>query len=390
MLRLRCEKTWPMVRPILPLASHVSQPSLPCDACAAGKSHRQPVPKTATHRATRCLELVHSDMWGPIDVDAHDGLDRLPHLRRRLQPRSCRIPDEGQERSRCIDSPHGLQGVGREHHRPTPHCASARTTVVSSSTGPPISSFVSTVSLRQVTTAYTSSQNGVAERFNRTIMDTVRSMLHHANLADSFWPLAVQAATYVREPLSDKCSPAHDATPSLVWPSTRPSLATCVRLRGVIYTFPSRVDDRINKLSARSVPCINVGYSLRSKGYLLYNPRTRRVRTSKDATFEETRFIGADSPLARRHIGEGEMSVLFPDCCRRTVNSSCLSTDPVQPLDHDLPAIAAEDIDDELVEAGPSRLLGPRARRSRRAITRTATRTMHRSWPSAATGAGGC
>ena len=29
------------------------------------------------------------------------------------------------------------------------------------------------------------SQNGVAERFNRTIMDTVRSMLHHANLAET-------------------------------------------------------------------------------------------------------------------------------------------------------------------------------------------------------------
>ena len=103
-------------------------------------------------------------------------------------------------------------------------------------------------------------------------------------------------------------------TPHQAWHGKRPDLHL-LRVFGCVahLHIPEQSSDRINKLSARSVPCINVGYSLRSKGYLLYNPRTRRVHTSKDVTFEETRFISADSPLARRHIGEGEMSVLFPD-----------------------------------------------------------------------------
>jgi hypothetical protein len=203
---------------------------------------------------------------------------------------------------------------------------------------------------RQVTTVYTSSQNGVAERFNRTIMDSVRSMLHHANLADSFWPLAVQAATYVR----NRCptTAVQRMTPHQAWHGHRPHLHS-LRVFGCIghLHIPEQSSDRINKLSARSVPCINVGYSLRSKAYLLYDPRTHRVHTSKDVTFEETRFIGADSPLARRHIGEGEMSVLFPNVAAAHQQQLHVN-DSLQPLDHDPPAIAAEAVDDELVEAG--------------------------------------
>ena len=155
-------------------------------------------------------------------------------------------------------------------------------------------------------------------------MDTVRSMLHHANLADSFWPLAVQAATYVR----NRCptTAVQRMTPHQAWYGHRPDLHS-LRVFGCVghLHIPEQSGDRVNKLSARSVSCINVGYSLRSKAYLLYDPRTHRVHTSKDVTFEETRFIGADSPLARRHIGEGEISVLFPDVAA-AISNSCIST----------------------------------------------------------------
>ena len=41
------------------------------------------------------------------------------------------------------------------------------------------------------TIPYTPQQNGVAERMNRTLMETVRSMLHHLELPLSFWAEAV-------------------------------------------------------------------------------------------------------------------------------------------------------------------------------------------------------
>jgi hypothetical protein len=43
-----------------------------CKSCIAGKSHRLPFPLRSTHR-TKALELVHSDLHGPIDTQTPQG-----------------------------------------------------------------------------------------------------------------------------------------------------------------------------------------------------------------------------------------------------------------------------------------------------------------------------
>jgi transposase InsO family protein len=50
---------------------------------------------------------------------------------------------------------------------------------------------------RQPTILYTSQQNGVAERRNRTLFDMVRSMMAQANLLISFWGDALLTAAYI-------------------------------------------------------------------------------------------------------------------------------------------------------------------------------------------------
>lgn len=44
-----------------------------CEGCALGKSHRVAMPHRATSRATKLLELVHSDICGPIQVNSLGG-----------------------------------------------------------------------------------------------------------------------------------------------------------------------------------------------------------------------------------------------------------------------------------------------------------------------------
>lgn len=46
---------------------------LTCKHCIAGKQHRDPFPKESQHRSTPKLELVVSDLHGPIDVQTHQG-----------------------------------------------------------------------------------------------------------------------------------------------------------------------------------------------------------------------------------------------------------------------------------------------------------------------------
>ena len=46
-----------------------------------------------------------------------------------------------------------------------------------------------------------------------------------------------------------------------------------------------------NKLSARAVQGVFVGYSTTQKGYRCYNPTSKRIFVTKDAFFDENTFF---------------------------------------------------------------------------------------------------
>jgi len=53
--------------------------------------------------------------------------------------------------------------------------------------------------VHQTTAPYTLEQNGVAERFNRTLKQKVRCMLVEAQLGEEFWAEAALTALPVKE-----------------------------------------------------------------------------------------------------------------------------------------------------------------------------------------------
>ena len=50
----------------------------------------------------------------------------------------------------------------------------------------------------ELTVPHSPEQNGVAERMNRTLMETARSMMAHADLPEKYWAEAVETAAYIR------------------------------------------------------------------------------------------------------------------------------------------------------------------------------------------------
>lgn len=52
--------------------------------------------------------------------------------------------------------------------------------------------------IHQLTADYTPEQNGVAERFNRTLVEMAKCMLIQSKLLPTFWAEAIMTACYIR------------------------------------------------------------------------------------------------------------------------------------------------------------------------------------------------
>lgn len=51
----------------------IGSPTGVCQSCLCGKQHRLPFPKEASHRSSKPLELVHSDLCGPMTSESLNG-----------------------------------------------------------------------------------------------------------------------------------------------------------------------------------------------------------------------------------------------------------------------------------------------------------------------------
>jgi len=136
---------------------------------------------------------------------------------------------------------------------------------------------------RQLTTAYTPQQNGVAERKNRTIMNMVRSMLTAKQIPKTFWPEAVNWTVHIL----NRCPTlvVKNKTPAEMWNGHKPSV-DYFRVFGCI-SHVHVPDSKRVKLDARSVKCILLGVSDESKAYKLFDPISNKIIISRDVVFEE-------------------------------------------------------------------------------------------------------
>ena len=144
--------------------------------------------------------------------------------------------------------------------------------------------------MRHLTVAGTPQQNGLAERFNRTILERVRCMLIHAKLPKAFWAEAVMTACY----LINRCpSTAIELkTPMQLWTS-HPVNYNWLKVFGC--TAYAHVKQ--GKLDARALKCIFVGYPEGVKGYKLWclEKGHKRCFISRDVVFNEEDYQGRDA-----------------------------------------------------------------------------------------------
>ncbi|GAA0154574.1 hypothetical protein LIER_12516 [Lithospermum erythrorhizon] len=251
-----------------------------CSSCLSGKQTRITMPKEATWRASKPLELIHSNICGPITPTSNSGkgyflsfiddysrkcwlyllsnksdaLEQFKYFKSMVENEldakvKCLRTDRGGEfNSRAFDEFCKVHGIKRH-----------------------------------LTTAYTPQQNGVAERKNRTLMNMVRAMITAKQMPKKFWPEAVLWSCYVL----NRCptSSVEGMTPQEAWSGKKPAIDH-LRIWGCLAHVHIPKIGR-DKLDSRSKPCIFIGINEGTKGYRLFDAISERVIISKNVLFEE-------------------------------------------------------------------------------------------------------
>ena len=110
----------------------------------------------------------------------------------------------------------------------------------------------------------TPQRNGVSERWNRTLLDIVRSMMSRTDLPLSFVGFCLETAAFTLNKVPSK---SVEKTPHEMWTGKKPALSF-LKIWGCEAFVKRQLSD---KLSAKSDKVVFVGYPTETLGYYLYN-----------------------------------------------------------------------------------------------------------------------
>nr|GEZ03090.1 hypothetical protein [Tanacetum cinerariifolium] len=125
----------------------------------------------------------------------------------------------------------------------------------------------------QTSNAQTPEQNGVVKRRNRSLVEAAPTMLSVSKLPLFFWAEATTTACYTQNRSIIILN--HDKTPYHIINGKKP-LIKHLHIFGWI-CYITRDGKILDKMNEKEDPCILVGYSTQSKGYRVYNKRTRMI-----------------------------------------------------------------------------------------------------------------
>jgi len=276
---------------LVPALSKLSH--LVCESCQLGKYSRTSFPRSVTNDVSSPFALVHSDIWGPNSVKSTLGFQYFVTF----------IDDY----SRCTwlflmkhrsELFHIFQSFFNEIK--TQFGVSIR--VLRSDNGREYLShsfkqfMASHGILHQTSCAYTPQQNGVAERKNRHLIETTRTLLIHGAVLEHFWGDVILTACYLINRMPSSVL-KNNIPHSILFPhdSLHPLPLRVFGSTCFVHNFSPGLD----KLSPRSHKCVFLGFTRSQKGYKCFSPFLNRYFVSADVTFDEFSlyFKSQTSPL---------------------------------------------------------------------------------------------
>ncbi|KAL4341735.1 hypothetical protein GQ457_08G027600 [Hibiscus cannabinus] len=197
----------------------ISHPNQLCEACLLGKHARSSFPKEATSRATEPLQLVHTDVCGPIKPPSF-GKSRyfllfIDDYSRKTWVHFLKQKSEAfgafKNFKALVEKESGFE------------IKSLRSDRGGEFTSNEFNDFCKANGIhRPLIMPRSPQQNGVAERKNMTILNMARSMLKAKNTPKEFWAEVVSCAVYLsnRSPTKN----VDNVTPQEAWSGRKPSV----------------------------------------------------------------------------------------------------------------------------------------------------------------------
>ena len=137
---------------------------------------------------------------------------------------------------------------------------------------------------QEFTVPETPQQNGVAERFNRTLVEMGRCLLIQAKLPKKYWVRALSTATHIRN-LTLSVNSNEGKSPFEVFSGKAPR-RNHLRVFGCT-AYVRKRKKSFKKLDPRSVKAKFIGYNDRSTAYVLQEFDTRKIIRARNVLFKE-------------------------------------------------------------------------------------------------------
>jgi len=258
-----------------------------CEACVEGKQTRKPFHGTANVQTTETLQLIHSDVCGPMSVGSL-GNSRYFVTFTDDYSRFCYVY--------FLKNKSQVFEKFKEFHAEVTNLTDKRIKTLRTDNGGEYTSiefeqYLKNNGIRhEVSTPFTPEQNGVSERLNRTLQEMALSQIVHAGLSKHFWADSIAAACYIRNRLP--VCPLN-VSPYEKWYGKKPNV-NHVRVFGCV-AYALKPGVYRTKMDVKSEKMRFIGYSLNAKGYRLYDEKRNQVVVRRDVIFNEADF-GAQRP----------------------------------------------------------------------------------------------
>lgn len=250
-----------------------------CECCLEGKLTRLSFPKHSNSRSSNILDLVHTDLCGPVIPSTNAGKSYVMTM----------VDDYSRYTkiyllSAKSDAKHCFkQYVAEMENKFEKRLKSYRSDRGGEYLNQWLDAFCQEKGItNQTTLPYTPQQNGVAERKNRYLIEMTRCLLIDAKLGKEFWGEAVMTAAYLQNRIP---SDSVERTPYELWTGRKPNLQNLHIFGCKAWVHIPKC--RRKKLDSTSVPMTFIGYPEGQKGYKFVDLESKKVVLSRDAKFLE-------------------------------------------------------------------------------------------------------